>query len=123
MFSNSEKRKRKRQQNEVSQTKKRSLTQNITTRDHITDFQRKVYAATTLIPRGRVSTYKDIAQILGSSPRAVGQALRNNPFAPTVPCHRVVCKSLDIGGFNGNDSLLFSSKLYSFDPKIYYYSN
>lgn len=39
--------------------------------------------------------------MLKSSPRAVGQALMRNPFAPEVPCHRVVSTSLNIGGFNG----------------------
>jgi len=38
---------------------------------------------------------------LGSSPRAVGNALRNNPFAPIVPCHRVVATGGLLGGFKG----------------------
>ena len=55
-----------------------------------TAFERRVYEATSAIPRGRVSTYGEVAKLLGSSPRAVGGALRRNPFAPRVPCHRVV---------------------------------
>ena len=38
------------------------------------------------------------------SPRAIGQALRANPFAPQVPCHRVIASDLTIGGFQGEKS-------------------
>jgi len=51
----------------------------------ITAFQRRVYALTQEIPKGYVTTYGAMAQMLNSSPRAVGQALKRNPFAPTVP--------------------------------------
>lgn len=51
----------------------------------ITPFQSRVYALTQAIPVGFVTTYGAMAQVLHSSPRAVGQALRTNPFAPTVP--------------------------------------
>jgi methylated-DNA-[protein]-cysteine S-methyltransferase len=68
----------------------------------VTPFQQRVYAAVSLIPRGKVSTYRDVAEFIGcGSPRAVGQALRVNPFAPQVPCHRVIAASLDLGGFQG----------------------
>ncbi|GLC70007.1 hypothetical protein PLESTF_000912100 [Pleodorina starrii] len=53
------------------------------------------------IPAGKVSTYGAMASVLQSSPRAVGQALRRNPFAPVVPCHRVVAADLSLGGFSG----------------------
>ncbi|KAG2445481.1 hypothetical protein HXX76_000097 [Chlamydomonas incerta] len=42
-----------------------------------------------------------MAIVLESAPRAVGQALRRNPFCPVVPCHRVVAADLNIGGFSG----------------------
>lgn len=48
-----------------------------------------------------MSTYADVAAAIGSSPRAVGQALKRNPFAPEVPCHRVVRADGSIGGFQG----------------------
>jgi len=68
----------------------------------ITRFQKRVYDATRRIPRGKVSTYGLIAKAIGcGSPRAVGQALRRNPFAPAVPCHRVIRGDLTIGGFGG----------------------
>lgn len=53
------------------------------------------------IPRGSVSTYALLSAHLGSSPRAVGNALRRNPFAPEVPCHRVVATGGTLGGFKG----------------------
>ena len=59
---------------------------------------------TKQVPRGKVTTYGAIARKLNSSPRAVGQALRVNPFAPVVPCHRVVKSDGSIGGFGGEIS-------------------
>jgi len=69
----------------------------------VSAFQDKVYRAVSKIPRGRVSTYALVARHIGcGSARAVGQALRRNPFAPRVPCHRVIASNLGIGGFNGH---------------------
>ena len=68
----------------------------------ITGFQKNVYQVISRIPRGRVSTYKIVAaQVRCKSCRAVGQALRRNPFAPQVPCHRVIASDLTLGGFAG----------------------
>jgi methylated-DNA-[protein]-cysteine S-methyltransferase len=54
-------------------------------------FAEKVWAMTARIPRGKVVTYADLAKSLKSTGyRAVGQALHRNPYAPGVPCHRVV---------------------------------
>ncbi len=67
-----------------------------------TPFERRVYDATSSIPAGRVSTYGMVAAHIGcGSAQAVGQALRRNPFAPSVPCHRVISADLSIGGFSG----------------------
>jgi methylated-DNA-[protein]-cysteine S-methyltransferase len=66
-----------------------------------TKFQEKVYTITKKIPRGKTMTYGEIAKILHSSPRAVGQALKVNPYAPIVPCHRVIKSDGTLGGFNG----------------------
>jgi methylated-DNA-[protein]-cysteine S-methyltransferase len=61
-----------------------------------------VYDLILTIPLGKVSTYKDVCRALGTgSPRSVGGALRNNPFAPRIPCHRVIASSLFVGGFKG----------------------
>lgn len=68
----------------------------------VTPFQRRVYEAVRRIPCGRVMTYAALARAIHcGSPRAVGQALRCNPFAPEVPCHRVIASDGSPGGFNG----------------------
>lgn len=69
----------------------------------LTKFQKKVYAIVKKIPRGKTKSYKEIAEKLKTSPRAVGQALKVNPFAPIVPCHRVIKSNGEIGGYNGNN--------------------
>ncbi len=69
----------------------------------ITTFQRRVYEALMEIPRGCVTTYGALATRIGCrSAQAVGQALRNNPFAPQVPCHRVISSNLMLGGYCGD---------------------
>ncbi|KAI5811429.1 6-O-methylguanine DNA methyltransferase [Peziza echinospora] len=68
----------------------------------VTAFQEKVYSLLCTIPSGKVVTYKALSDALGSSPRAVGGALRNNPYAPEVPCHRVIATTGFIGGFKGD---------------------
>jgi methylated-DNA-[protein]-cysteine S-methyltransferase len=67
----------------------------------MTDFEQMVYQAVRQIPKGRVSTYARIARSIGrsGSARAVGNALNRNPFAPEVPCHRVVKSDGGLGGF------------------------
>lgn len=67
-----------------------------------TEFEQRVYAATRRIPKGQVTTYQKLAREIGcGSNQAVGQALKRNPFAPEVPCHRVVRTDLTLGGFAG----------------------
>jgi methylated-DNA-[protein]-cysteine S-methyltransferase len=65
-----------------------------------TEFERKVLVTTFRIPRGKVSTYKRIAEKIGKprSCRAAANALHKNPLHPIVPCHRVVKSD---GGFGG----------------------
>jgi methylated-DNA-[protein]-cysteine S-methyltransferase len=65
-----------------------------------TEFERKVLVATYRIPRGKVSTYKRIAEKIGKPKayRAVANALHKNPLYPTVPCHRVVRSDGKFGG-------------------------
>jgi methylated-DNA-[protein]-cysteine S-methyltransferase len=55
------------------------------------NFNQKCWALLSQIPRGKVSTYADLAHALGTKAyRAVGNAMNRNPYAPAVPCHRVV---------------------------------
>jgi methylated-DNA-[protein]-cysteine S-methyltransferase len=67
-----------------------------------TDFQMKVFKEVAKIPFGKTLTYKEVAKQLGNAnlARAVGGALRNNPVAILIPCHRVVAKD-GIGGYAG----------------------
>lgn len=66
-------------------------------------FSEKVWAVTARIQRGRVVTYGDIAAALGdvNASRAVGAALGRNPYAPAVPCHRVVAGDGRLTGYAG----------------------
>lgn len=66
-----------------------------------TPFEKRVWTALCAIPRGRYTTYALLSKHLSTSPRAVGNALRRNPFAPGVPCHRVVATGGTLGGFKG----------------------
>ena len=68
-----------------------------------TDFQKKVWQVLSLIEPGQTRTYGDIADGIGSSPRAVGNACRRNPVPIFIPCHRVVSTSGQ-GGFMGKTS-------------------
>ena len=68
-----------------------------------TDFEMAVYNAVRRIPCGKVSSYGRIAgEISRGTARAVGTALAKNPFAPEVPCHRVVRADGSLGGFHGD---------------------
>lgn len=66
-----------------------------------TEFENRVYAIVSKIPKGQTMTYGEISKILKSSPRAVGQALKRNPYAPRLPCHRVIKTDGAIGGYSG----------------------
>ncbi len=99
-------------------------------------FAEKIYAQLRKVPKGKVTTYKELAKSIGSNVyRAVGSALRDNPYAPQVPCHRVVSSNGKIGGFKGfktgktiDDKIkmlndegveIKSGKLINFDKKIF----
>ena len=65
-------------------------------------FNQKVWALTARIPQGKVVSYGDIARALKcNGARAVGNALNKNPYAPAVPCHRVVGSDGALTGFAG----------------------
>jgi methylated-DNA-[protein]-cysteine S-methyltransferase len=68
-----------------------------------TDFQIRVWQLLMMIKPGEVRSYGDIANVLHTSPRAVGNACRSNPAPIIVPCHRVVSAN-GIGGFAGTTS-------------------
>jgi len=67
------------------------------------EFNKKVWLALRLIPRGRVTTYKELAKYLKNpkAARAVANACGKNPDAPAVPCHRVIKSDGGLGGYSG----------------------
>ena len=68
-----------------------------------TEFQRRVIAVVRRIPRGRVATYGDVAELAGAprAARAVGTVMRDCRD-PSVPCHRVIGAAGALGGYGGN---------------------
>jgi methylated-DNA-[protein]-cysteine S-methyltransferase len=66
------------------------------------EFQHRVWDAISIIPRGSVRTYGQIAKLIGSAPRAVGQACGANWFPLVIPCHRVTAAG-GLGGFSNHD--------------------
>jgi O-6-methylguanine DNA methyltransferase len=70
------------------------------------NFRLKVYDALKKIPAGKITTYKEIAGYLNTRAyRAVGRALALNPYAPEVPCHRIVKSNGELGGYSGPGGL------------------
>ncbi|MCG6938846.1 MAG: MGMT family protein [Gammaproteobacteria bacterium] len=67
---------------------------------NVTPFQEKVLNQLLQIPYGETRSYGEIAKILKTSPRAVGNACRHNPLPIIIPCHRVVAAN-GIGGYSG----------------------
>lgn len=67
----------------------------------MTIFTQKVYNVVKKIPKGKVLTYKQVAEKVGNpkSFRAVGNVLNKN-FDPKIPCHRVIRSDGEIGGYN-----------------------
>lgn len=64
-------------------------------------FQEKVYVIARMIPRGKVVTYGQLAQMAGSprAARAVGMSMKHNPDMSTIPCHRVVASDGKLTGY------------------------
>ncbi|HEX9595787.1 MAG TPA: methylated-DNA--[protein]-cysteine S-methyltransferase [Anaerolineales bacterium] len=79
----------------------------------LTDFQRRVLAATARIPRGQVMTYSQIAHQIGKprAARAVGQALAHNPVPLLIPCHRVVASDGRLTGYSGGGGIATKARL------------
>ena len=86
----------------------------------VPDFHRRVYALARAIPPGATRTYGDIAAELGDrgAARAVGQALGRNPFAPIVPCHRVLAAGGRIGGFSATGGAATKRRMLAIEAKF-----
>lgn len=76
-------------------------------------FQKKVWAALCTIQRGKTLTYAELAKKIGKpkAVRAVANAVGANPFAPQVPCHRVVRSDGKLGGYSGKGGIKTKIKL------------
>jgi methylated-DNA-[protein]-cysteine S-methyltransferase len=79
----------------------------------VPQFNQRVYAITRAIGPGRTSSYGEVAAQLGDpgAARAVGQALGHNPFAPIVPCHRVLAAGKRSGGFSAGGGVATKLKM------------
>ena len=68
-----------------------------------TKFQLKVWAYLRKIPRGSFKTYSQVAKDIGKplAVRAVANAIGKNPYAPKIPCHRVIRSDGSLGGYSG----------------------
>jgi len=69
--------------------------------ERLPKYTKKVIDAVCKIPPGYVTTYGEVAKAVGGGPRAVGQIMASNPFAPVCPCHRVVRADFTLGGYGG----------------------
>ena len=78
-----------------------------------TKFQITVWRYLAKIPRGKVKTYKEIAIYLKrpNSARAIANACAKNPYAPTIPCHRVIRSDGKLGGYSGSGGVKMKEKL------------
>ena len=72
-----------------------------------TKFQLKVWKYLKTIPKGTVKTYKQVAIAIKSpkSARAVANACGKNPYAPKIPCHRVIRSDGGLGGYSGRGGI------------------
>ena len=72
-----------------------------------TKFQVKVWVYLSQIPRGRVKTYAQVAKSIGKplAVRAVANAISKNPYAPKIPCHRVIRSDGSLGGYSGKGGI------------------
>jgi O-6-methylguanine DNA methyltransferase len=70
-------------------------------------FRDRIYEITRTIPKGKVATYGQLARLAGNpkAARAVGMCMKTNPFAPEVPCHRVVASDGSLHGYSAGRGL------------------
>lgn len=67
---------------------------------YVPTFRQKIYSALLAVPKGKVTTYKELAERINSGAyRAVGTCMNKNMYAPAVPCHRVISTNGCLGGF------------------------
>jgi methylated-DNA-[protein]-cysteine S-methyltransferase len=67
----------------------------------LNDLDRRVYKKLLRVPKGKVTTYGELAKAVGlkNGQRAIGQIMNKNPFPVIIPCHRVVKSDGKVGGY------------------------
>ena len=85
-----------------------------------TDFQIAVWKELLKIPAGSTKTYKEIAGAIGkpNSSRAVANACAQNPYAPEVPCHRVIRSDGSLGGYSADGGMERKRELLDMESKL-----
>ncbi|MDR3048779.1 MAG: MGMT family protein [Elusimicrobiota bacterium] len=80
-------------------------------------FYVKVWKECAKIPTGKTITYSELAKRIGNpnASRAVGTALSKNPFAPIIPCHRVIRKDGQMGGYSMKGSVKLKEKILQYE--------
>ena len=80
-------------------------------------FEARVWAAMQAIPFGETRCYGDLANAVGSAPRAVGRACGRNPIPIVIPCHRVLAKG-GMGGYSGDGGLVTKQHLLALEGAL-----
>lgn len=82
--------------------KVKKMSANVKPNKQVSPLAERCYKLLLSVPKGRVTTYKELAiKLRTRGYRAIGQIVGSNPFAPSVPCHRVVCTTGELGGYAG----------------------
>ena len=78
-----------------------------------TKFQLKVWKYLKTIPKGQIKTYSQVAKAIKKpkAVRAVANAIGKNPYAPKIPCHRVIRSDGSLGGYSGKGGINTKRKL------------
>ena len=87
-----------------------------------TKFQLKVWKYLKTIPKGKVKTYKQVAEAINKpkSARAVANACGKNPYAPKIPCHRAIRADGGLGGYSGKGGIKAKIKLLKAEKSVFF---
>jgi methylated-DNA-[protein]-cysteine S-methyltransferase len=81
-------------------------------------FQKRVWTAMAEIPYGETRCYGELAEVVGSAPRAIGRACGRNPIPIVIPCHRVLART-GLGGYSGAGGLATKRHLLALEGAAY----
>lgn len=86
----------------------------------VSAFDARVYAEAMTLRPGQTATYGELARRIGApdAARAVGRAMAQNPFAPIVPCHRVVAADGSLGGFSAAGGAATKQRLLAIEARV-----